>query len=76
MFEHVVVLVAVIVAIGVVWDALMLGALAVLLWDAFPSGSLRAHERREPSGRSRRTAGSRSRPAGAAPARPARGAAA
>ena len=76
MFEHQAVVVAAAVVVGVVWDALMLGALAVVLRAAFPSGPARTRERLEPSGRRQPTGRVRSRPTGAAPARSARGAAA
>ena len=76
MFEHQAVVVAAAVVVGVAWDALMLGALAVVLRRAFPSGPAQTREQREPSGRRQPTGQVRSRPTGAAPAGSARGAAA
>jgi hypothetical protein len=73
MLEHQAVVVAAAVVVGVVWAALMLGALAVLLRGVFPSGTARTRERREPSGRRQSTARGRSRSTGAAPALGVRG---
>jgi len=74
-FEHQAVVPAAMFGVGIVWNVLMVGAVAVLLGDAFPRAP-RTPERLQPAGRRRLPAGARPRPAGAAPARSAHGAAA
>ena len=75
MFEHQAVVPAAIVVVGVMWDALVIGVLAVLLRDALPRGP-RTPRRRDASARRQPAASARSQPTGTAPAPFAHGAAA